>query len=248
MMLATALKKLFVPVTATGSPVIGAKKYQDLQVVDPSGVAAFEACTFTNMRFEASRGHKATIAGSSFTKCVIHDCYFGPATLDLGGTTFRECELRDVEFMLGKLSRSSFSQSRLVNVTFRSADLRGASFTNATLKRVCFERATLVDADFTGVKLIAGDFWGEPPWHGAVVADEVRYSFGIVRDPLIGLDRAAESGAFSDHECQAIRAIHDWLQGWAPDAPEVMLLHREVAHLADLPLFTRILKQLKGDA
>lgn len=239
-----SLKSLFLPVASTDPPVVGAA-FKDQRVVNAAGVGRFERCTFVDVRFEMLPGQKGTLAGSEFAECSFRQCYFGPATLDLSRTSFRGSELRDVEFMLGRLSHSSFAGAHLRNVTFRSARLMNASFKGATLRRVSFERATLTGADFTDVQLIQGDFWGEPPWHDALVTDEVRYSFGIVRDLLGRLNQAAVSDLFSADERPRIQAVRDWVGEWAPQGPEAMLLYREVSRFIDKPLFVRLLKHLK---
>lgn len=240
-----SLKSLFLPAASPGPPVVG-ENFKEQRVVNAAGVRRFERCTFVDIRFEMSPGQKGSLAGSEFAECSFRRCYFGPATLDLSRTSFRGSDLRDVEFMLGRLSHSSFAEARLRNVTFRSARLLSASFQGATLQRVSFERATLTGADFMDVRLLNGDFWGEPPWHDALVPDEVRYSFGIVRDLLARLDQALASDLFSADERSRIQAIRDWVGEWDPKGPEAMLLYREVSHLVDLPLFVRLLKHLKG--
>src|SRR5689334_6763080 len=98
-----SLKGLFLPAASAGPPVVGVA-FEEQRVINAAGVGRFERCTFTNVRFEVTAGHKGTLAGSEFAECSFRGCYFGPATLDLSRTSFRGSELRDVEFMLGRLS------------------------------------------------------------------------------------------------------------------------------------------------
>ena len=228
------------------APLFVGRTYKGDCLLNPVRPAVFEHCSFTDVKFEAARGAKASLAGTRFSHCELDNCYFGPATLDLRGTSFAGCKLDGVTFMLGKLAGSDFSGAVLKNVALRRADLTGASFRGATLKRVSFERATLLEADFTDCTVLQGDFWGEPPWDGAIVSDDIRYSFAIVKTPVLVIEQLLELHDYSVSQRQHLHQLRDWLLGWAPNSPEVMIAHRELANVFDKDNFIWLLKQLKG--
>lgn len=229
-------------------PVFSDRRYDGDCVVNPVRPAVFEHCTFRNVRFEAAKASRASLAGSRFLDCSFESCYFGPATLDLRNTAFLASSLKHVVFMLGKLAASDFSDSHLKDVAFRSADLTGSSFRRTKLTRVSFERATLQQADFTDCTLVQGDFWGEPPWDGAIVDDDIRYSFAIIEAPLQRIEQLLSAATYSVAERERFVALREWLLRTFSGVSVVMLHHRELRQLFDKATFVWLLKQLKGAA
>lgn len=242
-----SLKDLLRPVSGP-APSFVERSFIAQRLVGPQRPGVFKACKFRDTRFEAERATRATLAHSLFADCELHGCHFGPATLDLQSVAFRDCKLRDVTFMLGKLAAADFSGSELVNVYFRRANLSDASFRGATLQRVSFERATLTSADFTGCRLVEGDFWGEPPWHDATVPDDLRYAFAIIDHPIQRIDELRHHTAYSDSERNHLATLRNWLVGWRADSSSVLLAYRELDTLFDWATFVWLLKQLRGAA
>lgn len=207
---------------------------------------SFGHCVLKRVRITAEKGKKSSFRNASFDDAVLEDATFGPRTLDMSGTAYRNAKLRNVTFTLGKLYASDFSGAQIEDVFFRSAELNRASFRNAKLTRVSFEKAVLKGADFTGAGFHSMEQWGEPNFDGAIISDELRYRFGIIREPLKKIDALLARGELDTEEADALRR---WRSGHVDflSNQEVMLIGSEYEDEIQPHLFARVLKALKKD-
>lgn len=213
---------------------------------DPSGPgASFAGCKMKNVRFEASS--RSSLARADFSLCTISDSYFGPATLDLSGASFRGSVLSRVQFMLGRLRGADFSSSRLVDVRLGSADLREAAFHQARLERVMLEKADLTGADFSAAELVEMEQWGEPNFEGAIISDDLRFRYGIVKHPLKRLDAFLEKAVLSADERLQVARFREAVKDFVGDGEEAMLIASEYSDVISEGLFVKVLKALKSE-
>lgn len=208
---------------------------------------SFRRCTFRDVRFECTGTQKRSFANCNFAGSVFRDCYLGPATLDLAGASFESADLRDVTFMLGRLSGASFRNATLEDVALRSAVLHHADFRGATLHRTSLEKADLRDADFGNATFRQMDFWGEPDYTGARIADELRYRFGVVEHPYERLQQLLNRGLVAEPDDRTARTLLDRIPSFA-GVPEGMINYDEVGSGIELTSFVRVLKALKDDS
>jgi fluoroquinolone resistance protein len=106
----------------------------------------FSSCNLSLIKVEGVRlqgisFEKSKLLGINFARCeqrflsitckgsLIDTCNF--STLDLKGTKFLDCMMRDNQFTETKLTSADFTKSDLRGSTFHHADLCKASFTEA---------------------------------------------------------------------------------------------------------------------
>jgi uncharacterized protein YjbI with pentapeptide repeats len=121
---------------------------------------SFRGCTLNQTWIAADPGETASFENACFDNTELNDTTFGPRTLDLRGTTFRNAKLKEVTFRMARMNDASFLGADLEDVYFRSGILNGVDFSNSRLCRVSFEKAVLDGVNFRGVVADQMDFWG----------------------------------------------------------------------------------------
>ncbi|MDK1472692.1 pentapeptide repeat-containing protein [Streptomyces sp. 549] len=122
--------------------------------------AVFEECTFSGVRFNASRH-----TGAAFTNCVFSNCTFFDTRFDnckLVGSQFRSCTFHlfavdGGDWSFTTLPGAELRRAEFDGVRMRESDLSGARLEEAVLRHCDLSACALEGADLSGADLRGSD-------------------------------------------------------------------------------------------
>jgi fluoroquinolone resistance protein len=119
----------------------------DFTAADLKGLS-FESCLFSGCNLSQAKNADLSLKHADFKSCKLLGWNFQDCKPLLFSVSFDGCILDFSRFIKMKLANTVFKDCSMKEVDFIEADLTGASFPNCDLMRAVFNRTHLERADF----------------------------------------------------------------------------------------------------
>lgn len=120
--------------------------------------SAFDGCTFSGVRFNASRHTGAAITNCTFRRCTFFDTVF--TDCKLVGSVFQQSSFTLLRVFGGDWSFAGLRGSDLCRAAFEGVRMREVDLTSARLEKASVTESDLSGAMLSGANLTGADLRG----------------------------------------------------------------------------------------